>query len=156
MKNRAFTLIELIFVLILVGILGSTAAALFRPDRLLNDTKFILAKIMKTRYEAIGYDHRNFDGSMTHAPIGCLRLQKGALEDNRSIAGSYRMKESTAITFGGIGGNTICFDSLGRPHDGDFSLASLLHRPVDINVSNGKKTYSIIVYPVSGYVTMKY
>ena len=156
MRHPAFTLIELIFVILLVGILAMVATSLSRPDRLLNDTKFVLAKVMKTRYEATGYDHRNFDGTFRDASIGCLTFDKTSLEGNRSEAGAYRMREETTLSVTGAGGNTICFDSRGRPHDGDFSLATLLHRQVDINVSDGRKSYGVTIYPVSGYATIKY
>jgi len=156
MKRTAFTLIELIFVILLIGILGTVATSLARPDRLLNDTKFVLAKLMKTRYEAIGFDHRNFDGTLQTNAVGCLPLVKESLEDNRSKAGSYRMEENTRITVSGMSGNTICFDSRGRPHEGDFTLASLLHEQVDITISDGKKSHVVTLYPVSGYVAMKH
>ncbi len=156
MRHTAFTLIELIFVILLVGILAMVATSLSRPDRLLNDTKFVLSKVLKTRYEAIGYDHRNFDGTLQSDNIGCLTLERDSLEENLSKAGAYRMKEDTRITVSGLGGNTICFDAMGRPHDGDFGLPSLLHREVDITIGDTKKSYSITVYPISGYATMKY
>ena len=156
MRRTAFTLIELIFVILLAGILAMAVTSLTRPDRLLNDTKFVLAKVMKTRYEAIGYDHRNFDGTFEAGDMGCLTLHRSSLEGNLSQAGAYRLRQSTQISVEGLGGNTICFDSLGRPHNGDFSLPSLLHREVDITIGDGKNRHMITIYPVSGYVTMKY
>ncbi|WP_456381248.1 pilus assembly FimT family protein [Hydrogenimonas sp.] len=155
MKPTAFTLIELIFVILLVGVLGMTANALFRPDRVLNDTKFVLAKVMKTRYEAIGYDHRNFDGTSVESGPGCLTLEKSALERGDANENLYRMGKTTDIRVTGLDGNTICFDFRGAPHDGDFTLASLLHREVDINVSDGKRSYRIVIYPESGYGAME-
>ncbi len=154
MKRSAFTLIELILVILLTGVLAIAVTSLTRPDRLLNDTKFVAAKIMKTRYEAVGYDHRNFDGTFQTAAVGCITLDRAGLEDNRSKAGSYRLSERTQIHVS-TGGNVICFDAKGRPHESGFDLASLLHRQVDINISDGKKSYTIVVYPISGYVSMK-
>ncbi len=150
--RRAFTLIELIFVVLLVGLLGAVGSSLYRPDRVLADTNYIAAKLMQSRFEAIGYDHRNFDGTFDSSTIGCLSLSKSSLDDPAAQAGGYRVAKDTIITVSGLTGNAICFDEKGYPHDGDFSDSSMLHRRVDINVSNSKKSYVITVMPFSGYV----
>ena len=145
---------ELIFVILLVGVLGAIGTSLYHPRTLRNDAKFIQAKLMKTRYMAVGYDHRNFDGTFQGGVVGCIALDRASIEGNVRKAGAYRLDEKTQIYPGGLSGNIICFDTNGRPHDGDFSLASLLHEGVDINVTDGKRSYILKIYPFSGYVTM--
>ncbi|WP_456404538.1 pilus assembly FimT family protein [Hydrogenimonas sp.] len=154
--KRGFTLIELIFVILLVGLLGAVGTSLYKPDRVLSDTRFIAAKLMKSRYLAIGYDHRNFDGTFRADRIGCVTLDRSGLEDGVDEAGGYRLGTTTQITVDGMAGNTICFDEKGYPHDGDFSAGSLLHRKVDITVSGSGKSYRITLFPVSGYATIVY
>ncbi|WP_456452891.1 hypothetical protein [Hydrogenimonas sp.] len=127
----------------------------YKPGKLRNDAAFVKMRLLQTRYRAIGYDHRNFDGTFTAGGPGCLTLTKSGLEGNRSEAGAYRLQKSTQISVTGLSGNTLCFDAKGRPHDGDFSLATLLHEAVDIGVNDGSKRYRLTLYPVSGYVTMK-
>ncbi len=156
MKTRnAFTLIELIFVVLMLGILAAVGFTRFRPGYLRNDAHFVLSRLEQTRYEAIGYDHRTFGGGTIAEPIGCLNLDRTGIEGDRSRAGAHALHRETRIVVSGLHGNTLCFDASGRPHDGDFGLSSLLHRTVDINVTNGKKSYVLRVYPVSGYVIMK-
>ncbi len=150
--RRAFTLIELIFVVILVGILGAVGSSLYRPDRVLADTNYIAAKLMQSRYEAIGYDHRNFDGTFDSSSIGCITISKSSLNDPPQRAGGYTLSKKSLVTVSGLTGNTICFDEKGYPHDGNFFDSSLLHRRVDINVSDSKNSYTITVMPFSGYV----
>ncbi|WP_353661784.1 type II secretion system protein [Hydrogenimonas sp. SS33] len=156
MKPRAaFTLIELIFVILLIGLLGAVGRSYFRADRLLDDTRYIASRLAQTRYEAIGFDHRSFGGAPVHEEVGCLTLDRADLEGNLSKAGAYRLHADTRIEVQGTGGNTICFDGKGRPHDGDFRLSTLLHKTADIEVSGGSETYRIRLYPVSGLAIMK-
>ncbi len=154
--RKGFTLVELIFVIVIVGIIGAVGTSLYRPDRLLADTRFIASKIMQTRYTAIGYDHGNFDGSFIADTTGCLTLDRAGLEDPFSQAGRYTLGKGVQITVFGMSGNRICFDEKGYPHDGDFSAGSLLHRKVDINVSLSGKSYLITVMPMSGYAKIIY
>ncbi len=156
MKMRGFTLIELIFVLLLIGLLGAVGTSLYRPEKLLSDTRFIAAKLMKSRYLAIGFDHGNFDGTALAGTVGCVTLDRSSLEGSVAEAGGYRLGSKTRIAVSGISGNTICFDEKGYPHDGDFSPGSLLHRKVDITVSNGGKSYRITLFPMSGYAKIVY
>ena len=154
--KRGFTLIELIFVVLLIGLLGAVGSSLYRPEKVLSDTRFIAAKIMKTRYEAIGYDRSGFDGSVQSGSLGCITLEKSALDDPPSQAGAYRLGKRTQITVTNLSGNRICFDEKGYPHNGDFSTGSLLHQKVDINVSTPKKSFIISVMPFSGYAKIRY
>ena len=149
----AFTLIELIFVIVLVGILGFVGISFYHPDKVLSDTRFIRSKIAEARYLGIGYDHRRFGNTPESGGPGCVTLERSALEGDLSQAGSYRLHRGTSIRVRGAG-NTICFDEKGRPHDGDFTLAKLLHETVDINVSNGRKSRLLRLFPISGYVIM--
>jgi hypothetical protein len=151
MRRTAFTLIELIFVLILVALLGGVVMTLYKPGKLLNDTRFVKLKLEKTRYLATGFDARNFDATTITAGPGCIDLTREGLEGDISKAGTYRLQKDTVISVSGLSGNTLCFDHMGRPHDGDRSLVTLLHVPVDININNGGKSYRKRVYPISGY-----
>ncbi len=154
--RRGFTLIELIFVILLIGILGGIGMSFYRPDRGLADARFIASKIMESRYEAIGYERLNFDSSVLSGSVGCITLDRSGLDDPPSQAGGYRLGKRTQISVTGLSGNTICFDEKGYPHDGDFTTGSLLHQKVDINVSTPKKSYIISVMPFSGYAKIVY
>ncbi|WP_457595935.1 type IV pilin protein [Hydrogenimonas sp.] len=155
MKRAAFTLIEILFVLMILGILAGVAASYYRPSVTLSDARFINLRLAQTRYRAIGFDHRRFDGGFVAGP-GCIELTREGLEGDTSRAGAYRLSPKTAVTVvSGLEGNTLCFDAKGRPHDGDYALSSLLHEPVDIDIEGSDGRYRLRVHPRSGAVTME-
>jgi len=58
--KKAYTLIELIFVIIIIGIMSAVGASAFKPTYLRDDTNFIQAKIKQAQFLGIGYNHIAF------------------------------------------------------------------------------------------------
>lgn len=146
--KTAFTLIELIFVIVIIGILAGVASSTYKDNYLQNDTQFILAKIRQAQYRGIGYEHSNFGagGALGNDTHGCIELTKSSLQESASdgnLVYSLHVDINTAVS-------TLCFDAKGRPHDNTFD-GTLLTVPKVINLSYSGQTQTVSILPVSGY-----
>lgn len=143
--KKAFSLIELIFVIVLIGVLSGIGFTMSRPDYTRNDAQYALLKLKEARYRALGYD----TGNGSSAPQGCVTLTKAALSNNEPP--KHEIK-STIAPITGLTTAMICFDALGRPHDGNSTALSTLI-PSDLNIlfSHADKNSSIRIYRQSGY-----
>ena len=148
--KKAFTLLELIFVIIIIGVLAAVAGSTYKENYLRNDINYILLKIKEAQYRGIGYEHMVF--GTNNAPVdynnGCIRLEKSALEES-SADGKIGYK----LHVDSFDEGTICFDSKGRPHDNDFRLATLRSEKKVIDLSYNGETESITVFAVSGFAS---
>lgn len=148
--RKAYTLLELIFVIVVIGILAGVASTTYKEDYLKNDINFIALKIKEAQYRGIGYEHKVF--GTDDAPVdyinGCIRLEKAALED-KATDGNTAYKLHVDDFDEGI----LCFDAKGRPHDNDFSPGTLRSVKKVIDLSYNGDTKSITVSAVSGFAT---
>jgi prepilin-type N-terminal cleavage/methylation domain-containing protein len=151
MRKHAFTLIELIFVIALMGVLTGIGFYMAQPDATKQDAQYTLLKLKEARYRAIGYDALD--------SAGCVTLTKEALsnasDNNDSM---HREIKSENITFSQnlADGNTTCFDPLGRPHNGNnINLSSLLRINIDITFIDGDKNTTIHLFPQTGYAIIQ-
>jgi len=144
MKN-AFSLIELIFVIVIIGVLSSIGFYMNRPDYSRQDAQYTLLKLKEARYRALGYD----TGDGSSAPQGCVILTAAALSDNEPP--KHEIK-STIASITGLATTTICYDAIGRPHDGNSTaLNTLIRNNATILFSSGDKNSTVRIYPQSGY-----
>lgn len=146
-----FTLVELIFVIVIIGVLAGVASTTYKADYLSNDISYIMAKIRQAQYKGVGYEHRSF-GTL-NAPVdynnGCIRLEKSALEQSATSGDiSYRLHVDS------FDAGILCFDAKGRPHDDDFRSATLLSVNKVIDLTYNGVSKSITVLPQSGYAIM--
>jgi len=138
--KHAFSLIELIFVIVLIGVLSGIGFYLSRPDYTRQDAQFTLLKLKEARYRALGYD-----GVI---PAGCVTLTSASLSAHDSP--KHEIRSAIAVTPATV--ETVCFDSLGRPHNGnDITLSSLLRTTAEIVFTHGDKNSTIRLYPQTGY-----
>jgi prepilin-type N-terminal cleavage/methylation domain-containing protein len=141
--KKAFTLLELIFVIVLIGVLSGIAFYMNRPDPTRSDAQYALLKLKEARYRAIGYDELQQEN--------CVDLNEAALETDN---GTVQHKIKSIIDRN----NTICFDALGRPHVGySIDLSTLFHISIDIafiDPANSEKNTTIRLFPQSGYATI--
>jgi prepilin-type N-terminal cleavage/methylation domain-containing protein len=146
MKKHAFSLIELIFVIVLIGVLSGIGFYMSQPDATKQDAQYTMLKLKEARYHALGYN-----GLL---PQHCVTLTKDALsnasDNNDSMHREIKSKSiDTSYT-------TICFDSLGRPHNGNnINLSSLLPANIDILFKDGDKNTTIRLFNGSGYVIIQ-
>lgn len=147
--KKAYTLVELIFVIVIIGVLAGVAGSSFKSDYLAADMDYIAAKIKEAQYKGIGYEHRNFDGTFQSGMKGCIELTETALEDKASEGDvAYKLHVSIDTS---LSSDMLCFDAKGRPHETDFSLGTLLNVKKEINLSYNGRTKQIIILPLSGF-----
>jgi len=162
--RKAFSMVELIFVMVIIGILAATGTYYFKPNILQRDVDFVLGKIKEARFRGIGHNKYEFNGSYRSDSIGCIELSKKALNSNNGEdeAQKYKINSNTEINayHDGLQVETLCFDYLGRPHNGsqdenETNLSSLLHTSLEINVTYNGDSRIILVLPMSGFATVK-
>lgn len=151
-QTSAFTLVELIFVIIVMGIL-STAAVMKMPDNsIYNDVDFITSKIMQKQIQAMNYDHQDFSDSSWRDNFyenSCIDTSKLKFNENSSKEQrKYHIKSK-------IQSAKICFDSLGRPYKNNYKLNNFLKTPMLIKIEYKNKTKTVKIMPYSGSVMVE-
>jgi len=151
---KAFTLIEMIFVIILVGLISISAINAIPDNTLMNNTQFIYNKILEKKANALSFmakmDNKDENRSV------CITFDEEWLKNDENFSRvkfdlSNRVQISSNF-------KTICFDYLGRPYNGDVNLTNfdnILHQNVDINVTYNEKHKEITIHPISGFVEIK-
>ena len=150
MKKHAFSLIELIFVIVLIGVISGIGFYMSRPDYSRQDAQYTLLKLKEARYRALGYD------ALDNA--GCVILTQAALSSNETpkheIKSKWNQIQVTTYTLGlhDLTNDIVCFDSLGRPHDGNSTdLSTLIQEPFSIIFENSDKNTTIRLFSGTGY-----
>jgi prepilin-type N-terminal cleavage/methylation domain-containing protein len=138
MKN-GFTLIELIFVIVLIGVLSGIGFYMSRPDYSRQDAQYTLLKLKEARYRAMGND--------TLDPSGCVTFTQSALSSDD--APKHEIKSTITLT---PNVTTVCFDGTGRPHTGNsVTLNTLMQSELNILFKNGDKNSTIRLFSGTGY-----
>ena len=139
MKRNAFSLIELIFVIVLIGIMSGIGFYMSQPDYARQDAQYTLLKLKEARYRALGHD------ALDNA--GCVTLTQAALSSNETPR--HEIKSTITLT---PNITTVCFDGMGRPHSGNsVTLNTLLPNELTINFKNGDKNATIRLFSGTGY-----
>ena len=150
MKKYAFTLLELIFVIVLMGVLTGIGFYMSQPDATKQDAQYTLLKLKEARYRAIGFQSSNSYG----ADGGCVILNDGNLSNNEVPKHEIKSKNINLNLV--LTNDTICFDSLGRPHDGNSTtLNTILQTDLNITFKDGDKNTTICLFPQTGYAIIQ-
>lgn len=150
--KSAFTIIELVFVIILIGILTSVGFSFLQDNRLLNDTDFLVMKIKEKQRNAIGNDITGFDVPWSvENNTTCMDFNMAILEqEDRNSPNPYQFTSDISVI--NSTNSTVCFDEFGRP----YQSGQLLMNKIDVNISHNHNEYKTIsVQPMSGYVIIE-
>jgi len=145
---KAFTLIELIFVIVIMGILSFIAISYIPDDTLIDNTKALKNLINLKETYALGYEANMSDDNDKKKV--CITFDKNTLnneENSSKIRYYFKADISSNI-------QTVCFDKFGRPFENsiDTKDSNLLHKNVIITLSYKNKDKNITIYPITGYV----
>ena len=155
MRKKAFTLLELIFVIVVIGIMVGVGSSAFKPTYLIDDTNFILLKIKEAQHKAIGFDRRTFGGGLIagHEDSGCVTFAKASLEENATSANEINYKLRVELS-GTLNGQKICFDAKGAPREAAFNGAALETQET-LTLTYSGESKNLVMEPRTVYVLLK-
>jgi len=154
MIKKAFTLLELIFAIVIIAVMAGVGSSAFKPKYLIDDTNFIVSKIKEAQYRGIGYEHLNFSGVINN-DIGCITFDKANLDENATNSNEINYKihvDFVDLASNDLKDNRICFDSKGRPHIASFN-GTLLNEKWELKLKYSNETKTITMQPITGYTT---
>jgi prepilin-type N-terminal cleavage/methylation domain-containing protein len=144
---KAFSLIELIFVLVIMGVLTFIGMQFIPNETPLSDAEVLKKLILNKKTIALGYKIYGENNDT------CIRLNKDYINEEENLS-RVKYKFKSDISTNGLSSDLLCFDYKGRPCDGecDENLSSLLTKFVIITLSYNKKEKNLTLYPISGYL----
>ena len=144
---RAFSLIELIFVVVIIAIILAVGVNYLPKTRAISDAESIKFKLLATRTNALGYK------TAEENDYTCITLSKDVLNKNEKNSNeNVKFLIKSDIRIEGLkNGNTICFDNLGRAYDGRAKIENLLHNKIFISVIS-EREINLTLYPISGFI----
>ena len=157
-KRSAFTMIELIFIIVILSVLSAAVTMSIPDPRLKTDTDSIIQKIKSTQLKALSYSHENLnDPSWRQKDYNdtCISLNKNSfnlIEKSQNTPKPYLLSTQTTIT---SDISKICFDHLGHPYKTNYELNNFLKMPIELNITYKQKTKQMVIMPYSGYVMIK-
>lgn len=143
--RKAFSMIELIFIIIILGILATTMKMNMPDNRLLLDVNFITQKIKEKQIYALSYDNFDYTNGEFIDGATCIYINKDALnldEKNSAKSSPYQIRSEISDD------NNICFDNLGRP----FNVNNFTNMPISFNISYKNNDKTIKIMPFSGCI----
>ncbi len=151
-------MIELIFIIIILGILTASIKMAVPDSRLRTDTESIIQKIKQTQLKALEYSHEVLGDTQWREKDyndTCIFLNKeylDSVEKDKNGAKPYLLSSQTSLT---SNASKVCFDDLGRPYKDNYKLNNFLNMPIELNVTYKQKNKSILIMPYSGCVIIK-
>ena len=146
---KAFSLIELIFVIVIIGILTFSALEFIPDNTLISDKEMLKLKIMQKKSNALGYKRIGFDDYI------CITFDKDYLNDeDKGSSEKVHYTFKSDINVEGLSGNRICFDNFGRVYDNevDVALENLIDNAIIIRLTYKNEEKNITIYPLVGAI----
>jgi hypothetical protein len=141
-------MIELIFIMIVIGILAGTMAMNMPDNRFIMDTNFITQKIKSKQIYALSYDNFDYQTQTFNDDKTCIYINKDTLnldEKNSAKSKPYQISSQTTVEPNDL---NICFDNLGRP----FNVNNFINMPISFNISYKDRNKTIKIMPFSGTI----
>ena len=175
MKKSAFTMMELIFVIIVIGILSAVLIPRFGQDKLSQAANQLISHIRYTQHLALlddEYNASNANWYQNRWTIDLCQPQYKIISNTRialdpqtkeSMDGNSTKQYDLSAKYGitnlvATSSNCkIAFDHLGRPYgfaSGGTPISStdgLRHSSIDVNITNGSDSIEIEIEPETGY-----
>jgi Tfp pilus assembly protein FimT len=150
---KGWTLIELIFIILIVGILSIIGMNSIPDNTLLNNTNFLYNKILEKKANAIGFE-ANMNNNEENRSV-CITFTNEWIKNDENYS-KIKFDLSNRISIDSTV-KTVCFDYLGRPYNGAVdlnTLNNLLYNEVNVTLKNDvdNKEKIITIFPISGYV----
>ncbi len=152
MIKKAYTLVELIFVIVIIGILSGVGFYSFKPHYLQNDYDFVKLKLNTVRYEGLNYDKRISSLGNVDYSIGCI-AKDDLLSADGTIDKQYKAHAKLTLN---PNEDTLCFDTMGRLYNGTDNNKSTLHSRLQqnliIQLQYNNEENNITIDYLSGYL----
>jgi prepilin-type N-terminal cleavage/methylation domain-containing protein len=152
--KKAFTMVELIIVIVIIGILASVAVMSIPDTTLRSDTSYIIQKIKEKQLFALNYDHFDFNDQTWRDNFynnTCINTDKTHLNNSELKSNST----TKYIIRSNVTAKNICFDNLGRPYKDNYKLNNFLKLPIVLNIGYKNETKKIVIMPYSGNAIQK-
>ena len=150
---KAFTLIELIFIILIASILSFVGVYYIPDNTLISDAQMLKEKIYDKKSQALGYE------TVTENNTTCIKFNKNFLNEEENLSRvKYKFKSEIKAFYETNGSqvDTVCFDKLGRPYEKNVNddLTNLIHTNIIINIQNRSKNAEInlTLYSITGFV----
>ncbi len=150
--TKSFTLLELIFVIVIIAILAGVGTFFYKPKYLDTAIRRAILKIYETRYQGIGYNKNFQDLGNVNTSVGCINLENDIKDAIKEVVGEKKVEKFTIKASKEV----ICFDYIARVHDdNNTEIDSLVFNNIEINISYNNSLKTIIITPNTGYVFVK-
>jgi len=176
--KKAFTLLELIFVIVVIGILAAVILPSMKTNPVAEAAVNLLSQIRYTQHLAIVDDKYDANNNTWYRDRWQIVLNGNTFsivsDDNTTFAvdpqskkalNAIALKGITQITTAGgcLNQSIISFDHLGRPLVGSLAgtnaayvAANVLNTDCNITLTNGSENATITIRPETGYASLSY
>jgi len=152
--KKGWSLIEIIFVILIVGVISRLAINSIPDNTLLNNTNYLYNKILEKKSNAIGFQADIINSDENRSV--CVKFTRNWLINDENYS-KIKFKFSRRVELNSTE-EAVCFDYLGRPYKDSIDLDTfnnLLHQEVNITLKYNGKEKNLTIYPISGYVEIR-
>ncbi|BAF70428.1 pilus assembly FimT family protein [Nitratiruptor sp. SB155-2] len=169
-KRDAFTLYELIIVIVTIGILAAVAIPRLKTNTLQEETMQVVDFIRYTQHLAMVDDKYDPSDPNWQQKAWCIQVNENNLSifsgnvyakdpiTNKEITGGLKDNSNRDFQITLSPHTTICFDELGRPYqsnNNDIKYNHLLRNILKITASYEGKEINISIQPETGFVSLQ-